>query len=170
MSIELQLELKYVMNQTRNSFPLTETQKTEAIDYAIKLGATIDMIVVSDNMNTAYGNIFGKEILYIGTDVFPKTGTTRSGKTANSRITMRGAIAHELVGHRRADLVGKTHQRNTDIGVALDEAQASIRAARFAIGLTKIERYILLRDAIARLKKVGLRIRQVRSRLWIDEF
>ena len=52
---------------------------------------------------------------------------------------------------------------------ALEEAQASIRAARFAPNLTPLERYILLRDAINRLKKVGIKTREVKHLLFIDE-
>lgn len=158
-----------VANRTRNSAPLTQEQAAEARAYALSLGATDDMIEISDNMNTAYGNIFGREVLYIGTDVLPKTGASRSGMTANSRISLRGAIAHELIGHRRATLVERAFDRSTPVGVALDEAQASIRAARFAPSLTSTERYVLLRDGIARLRKQGLRIRDVRRQLWIDE-
>ena len=51
----------------------------------------------------------------------------------------------------------------------LDEAQASIRAARFAPDLTRKERYLLLRDAIDRLSNRGIRIREVRKILDITE-
>ncbi|ASR49360.1 hypothetical protein B4V02_22955 [Paenibacillus kribbensis] len=52
---------------------------------------------------------------------------------------------------------------------ALDEAQASIRAARFAPDLASIERMTLLRDAITRLKSADLRIRDVKGVLYIEE-
>ena len=52
---------------------------------------------------------------------------------------------------------------------AKEEAQASIRAARFAPLLSHTERYTLLRDGIARLKNRGLKIRQVRHLLYINE-
>ena len=55
------------------------------------------------------------------------------------------------------------------INIALDEAQASIRAARFAPELDPIERYTLLRDAIARLKRQNLNIRKVCHLLFINE-
>lgn len=63
-----------------------------------------------------------------------------------------GAVAHEVVGHRAAARAGRTQ----DIPV-LEEAQASIRAARFAPGLTAIERLTLIRDAVERPHKAGLR-------------
>ncbi|PPQ49491.1 hypothetical protein C5G87_06615 [Paenibacillus peoriae] len=52
---------------------------------------------------------------------------------------------------------------------ALDEAQASIRAARFAPDLTQIERIMLLRDGITRLKNEGIKIREVKDILFIHE-
>ncbi len=39
---------------------------------------------------------------------------------ANSRVTMRGAIAHEVVGHRAAEFANMTHPN-----AVLEEAQAS---------------------------------------------
>jgi 2C-methyl-D-erythritol 2,4-cyclodiphosphate synthase len=77
---------------------------------------------------------------------------------------MRGAIAHELVGHRRAVLTGKTQEDDL-----LEEVQASIRAARFAPKLTGTERIILIRDALERLHQVGLKIVNVKAQLWINE-
>jgi hypothetical protein len=110
-------------------------------------------------MNTGYANIFGEETLYIGTDVLPASGR---GLAANSRISMRGALAHELVGHRAAGLAGRTQAM-----AVLEEAQASIRAARFAPGLSRAERFTLLRDAVTRLRAQQIRVGDVRSALWI---
>ncbi len=58
---------------------------------------------------------------------------------------MRGTLAHGLIGHRAAEIAGRTQA----IGF-LEEAQASIRAARYAPGLGSTERYTLLRDGISR--------------------
>ncbi len=49
--------------------------------------------------------------------------------------------------------------------LALDEAQASIRAGRFAPNLTISERLTLIKDRIMRLKKQGIKIRDVRDKL-----
>lgn len=40
----------------------------------------------------------------------------------------------------------------TNDNAVLEEAQASIRAARYADDLDKTERYLLIRDALTRLK------------------
>jgi hypothetical protein len=85
-------------------------------------------------------------------------------RTANSRITWRGAVAHELIGHREAALAGKTQSEDH-----LEEAQASIRAARFAPELIHIERYTLLRDAITRLHEAAIQVRQVKDQLHIHQ-
>ncbi|KLU52929.1 hypothetical protein EL84_11090 [Paenibacillus sp. VT-400] len=85
-----------------------------------------------------------------------------------------GTIAHEIIGHYEAFKSGKafelynlddaTYARN----FALDEAQASIRAARFAPELTSVERMTLLRDAITRLKNADLRVKDVKNELYIQ--
>jgi hypothetical protein len=38
-----------------------------------------------------------------------------------------------------------------------------------APGLTEIERYTLLRDGIAKIRKQGVQIKEVRDLLWISE-
>lgn len=132
--------------------------------YALSLGVPAEAIKVSESMNTSYRHTFGIEILYIGTDVMPNPAHRDYPTNANLRISMKGAIAHEVVGHRAAELRGKTHP-----DPLLEEAQASIRAARFAPDLTQLERIALLRDAAERLHRAGLRISEVRDKIWIDE-
>jgi hypothetical protein len=166
--------LRFVMNGSRNIEPLSPHQSSELVAYAKKLGATDEMIRVTDNMNTAYGNMFGMEVLYIGTDALPLPNAPQSGKTANSRMTPKSVIAHELIGHRRAAQAGREFDTGTPeninrFNLALDEAQASIRAAKFAPDLTSTERYTLLRDGINRLRNEDLKIKDVRHLLWIDE-
>ncbi|WP_250930802.1 hypothetical protein [Clostridium felsineum] len=56
-----------------------------------------------------------------------------------------------------------------EYNTALDEAQASIRVARFTSNLTSSERYTLLRDAVNRLKNGNLKINDVRNSLDILE-
>ena len=144
----------------RNELSLTEAQSAEAVAYAKSLGVPDEAIHVSENMNTSYKVLFGEEKLYIGTDVLPATGTALK---ANSRISLKGTIAHEVVGHRAAELAGKTQST-----LVLEEAQASIRAARFAPELSSTERTTLIRDAIERLQKSGQKIKDVKDQLWIN--
>lgn len=156
-------EPKYVSTGgLRNELPLTAAQKQEALDYAISLGMPKESIVFVENGNTGYKLFFGQmERLQIGTDVLPLVSTQSA---ANSRVTMRGALAHEIIGHRAAEFANMTQSN-----AVLEEAQASIRAARFAEGLTGSERTILLRDGIERLRNAGYKIADVKHELWINE-
>ena len=173
--MNLNLLIYQVANQGRNSQPLTRQQIQEIQDYARTLGIPDNSLKFTE-FNTAYGNIFGVDIIQIGSDVAPLNIPPVSGITANSRISIKGSIAHEWIGHRGARVAG----RNFDIGIpgdgqinyyhhALEEAQASIRAARFAPSSTSLERYTLLRDGIARLKSQKIKIRQVRHLLYINQ-
>ena len=143
----------------RNEEPLTEEQIKETIDYAVELGMDKERIRYGDGYFTAYGSNF--DTLLIGTDAYPSA----NGKTANERLSNKAAIAHELVGHREAVKRGSNLKLTDEL---LDEVQASIRAARFAPGLSTQEREMLLRDAIERLRKDGRRIRDVKHLLDIE--
>ncbi len=173
--MSLEPPINQVANQGRNSQPLTPQQISLIKAYALELGIPENSLKFT-KFNTAYGNIFGMEIVQIGSDVAPLNNPPISGITANSRISIKGSLAHEWIGHRGARIAG----RNFNIGTpgtgqinyhnhALEEAQASIRAAKLAPSLTHLERYTLLRDGIARLKSKGLKIRQVRHLLYINQ-
>ncbi|MDA7028108.1 hypothetical protein PJ311_16155 [Bacillus sp. CLL-7-23] len=154
----------------RNEIELTNAQKSELVDYAKSLGFPEENIVFRDSWNT--GMMYDR--LYINTDVLPGQSPGIGTLSANSRVSGKATIAHEIVGHYEAYANGKafnlydidpvTYARN----FALDEAQASIRAARFSPDLTSTERMTLLRDAITRLKNGGLRIRDVKDELFIQ--
>ncbi|NMO94738.1 WXG100 family type VII secretion target [Paenibacillus lemnae] len=160
----------------RNEIPLTDGQIAEIVDFTKILNFPEDNIIVSkpgfyDEWNT--GMMYDRFI--INTDVFPAEQTGIGTLTANSRVTGRATTAHEIIGHYESYMAGRafeiynvdpiTFKRN----FALDEAQASIRAARFAPDLTSTERMTLLRDAITRLKNADLSIRVVRNELYINE-
>lgn len=151
--------LKVNTGGRRNEVPLTEKQYAEVKQYAVSLGMPEDRIYYVDYDCTGYGSSF--DLLRIGTDVFP---SSQHQKNANSNISMHGAIAHELIGHRKAALVGKTHPNEI-----LEEAQASIRAAKFTPNLSDSERITLYRDAIARLKNNGIKLKAVKNDLYIFE-
>ncbi len=146
----------------RGETPLTAAQKTEINDYADKLGIPDGVIRYTDDRNTMYGNMFGQDVLYVGTDVLPAASSTVRAASANSRVSAKGALAHEWVGHRAAAAAGKTQDAHV-----LEEAQASIRAAKLAPDLSSTERVTLLRDGVERLHDAGLRVSDVRDKLWI---
>jgi len=144
----------------RNEKPLTSEQYREAKEYAISLGMPAERIEYSKVSLTGYmpGVI---DTLVVGTDVLP---LTERSKLPNDNISLKGVIAHEVVGHREANVKGLSQAK-----YVLEEAQASIRAARFAPGLDRTEKTTLIRDAIARLKNKGLSLRSVKDKLFIRE-
>lgn len=143
----------------RNERPLTLDEQQMVIDYAVHLGMPVEQIYYVDYDCTGYGSMF--DLLRIGTDVFP--ADTHS-PNPNSNVSMHAAIAHEIIGHREAALKAKTHSDDF-----CEEAQASIRAARFAPDLSYSERITLLRDGINRLRRNGLRLKDVKQSLYINE-
>jgi hypothetical protein len=152
----------------RGELPLTNLQKEQISKYMkliesdspVKIG--VIRWVDDREMHTAYSP--GFDLLNIGSDVMPTIKSRgQNTLTANTRLTWKSSIAHELVGHREAALANKTQSQTP-----LEEAQASIRAARFAPSLTSTERYTLLRDGITRLYKANLKIRQVKNILHIN--
>jgi DNA-binding XRE family transcriptional regulator len=146
----------------RNELSLTQEQKSNIIEYAKQLGLSEEAIIFTENNNTSYKLLFGEvDLLQIGTDVAPASGSRLS---ANSRVSIKAAVAHEIVGHRAAELANRTQVCHT-----LEEVQASIRAARFAVDLTVAERITLIRDALERLHKTGQKIKDVKGQLWIFE-
>ncbi|MEK4509235.1 hypothetical protein [Paenibacillus sp. FSL K6-2524] len=159
-------------NGLRNELPLTESQIKELTDYAQNLGMPKENIRVAGPDDTSPTGLLFDTVLNINNDVLP---SNIAGKlSANSKITGNGTIAHEVVGHYESGLARRSFQViDEEFNVitrnfALDEAQASIRAARFAPELTQADRMMLLRDAISRLRNAGIRIGDVRDLLFID--
>lgn len=145
----------------RNEMPLTLSEKDTVSNYLSALNVDMDRVVFTDVYRTAYNEIFDAYI--IGTDVKPLENARRGVKNANQRISIKGTLAHEVIGHREAHIKGQT--RRDDV---LEEVQASIRAARFAPGLSSQERITLLMDARARLGR-SRRLKNVRTLLYINE-
>jgi hypothetical protein len=121
----------------------------------------VDNIAYSDVYWTGYSA--SSDILLLGTDLYPNSQIDYRKTTANSTVSWKGALAHELVGHREAALKGWTQSDDN-----LEEVQASIRAARFTPGLSASERTALLKDAVYRLPK-GVRISDIKNNLNISE-
>jgi len=159
----------------RSDLPLTPEQIEELKAYAKKLGFPEDKIYIADMVTSSNTGMLYDEILLINNGVLPTNLPTRN---PNSLISGQGTIAHEVIGHyetaikgtsfNQYDIINNELVRNS-YNAALDEAQASIRAARFAPDLTYGERAMLIRDGLQRLKQEGLKINDVRDVLDILE-
>ena len=154
-------DFKVNTNGLRNEIPLTQKQINKAVKYAIELGMPREFIAYSVIYTTSYNEDY--DILLVGTDLYPAKNVSNNTKTANSRVNWKSTIAHEIIGHREAALKGKT-QKNP----IFEEAQASIRAARFTPGLNMTDRITLLRDAVSRLPD-GVKIKEIENMLYITE-
>ncbi len=147
----------------RNEQPLTGEQIEEVTQAMRRQGYRGD-IMYSEHSNTAFhGSTEGEAYHYvvIGTDAYPNA---RMGKSANERISANGCAAHEIVGHY------ETWKKGTALDdIVLDEAQASIRASKFGVGLSDAERTDLMADAMERLERAGIDYEQVRDLLDIWE-
>ncbi len=142
----------------RNEEALTEKQLKEAVEYAVSIGMPRERIYYVEYDYTAYGVL--SDILRIGTDVYP---SAEIQKNPNCNISMRGAIAHEVIGHRGAALAGKTQADNI-----LEEVQASLRASTLTPDLSSGERLMLARDALYRLHNSGRKLREVKKILYLE--
>ncbi|GBU27728.1 hypothetical protein R84B8_01268 [Treponema sp. R8-4-B8] len=141
----------------RNEKPLTDEQFNQAKEYAVSLGMPEGDVLYDQDTPTCYA--FGT--LVIGTDIVP---LSKRSTHPNDNISIRGGIAHEVVGHREAELKGRSQPTKP-----MEEAQASIRAARFAPGLSRGERIDLIRDGINRLHNAKCSLRDIKNTLFINE-
>ena len=130
----------------------------EIINIAQEMGLDPQKIKFTKG-NTSYSELF--DTLFVGADVLP---TMVNAAKANSRISLRGALGHEILGHREAFLAGRSRNARS----VLDEVQASVRAARLTPNLSGAERITLLRDAAERLREAGIRWRDVGHLLFLE--
>jgi hypothetical protein len=86
----------------RGELPLTDFQKQQIEEYisSLSLDNLKDLEIIrwvnDRQLNTAYSP--GFDLLQIGSDVMPANRADRQGiLSANTRITWKGSIAHELV-------------------------------------------------------------------------
>ena len=140
----------------RNEEPLTKAQKEKAEKAARNQGYK-GSIQFSNFLGTSLHH--GTEaddpwhFLVIGPDAYPLPDYVG---TALEMISLNGCMAHEIIGHYEAWVKGKTQSNYW-----YEEAQASIRASKFGVGLTDEERKILFEDGIDRLKKAGVTLEDV---------
>jgi hypothetical protein len=166
----------------RNEKPLTEIQKEKIFKYAIKLGMPAKKIFYDENAYTSYGSLTDR--LIIGTDVLPSENVDAGMENANSRMSWRCVISHELIGHREAckeerelvtmydkdEYIRKIMDEKTYLNkLALDEAQACFRAAKLSPYLNEQERKDLNEDGMHRLKTAGIEYKDVEHKFFMEE-
>lgn len=156
--------LRKIKTSQRNDLPLTDKQKDDVLKIVSKYGIDLQSVRFVENNNTAFVLMYGVELLQIGFDVYP-TNNPHIYNNANSILSMPATIAHELAGHRDAQLAEKTHHDDL-----LEEVQASIRASMYGIDLTEEEKEMLYQDALDRLAKNGLKLEDIKHTLWLESF
>ena len=154
-----------VQESRRGTTFLTNKEFAQAKNYAVKLGMPENKIYRREDMNTSWGVMFGKEMLNVGPDALPVLRLSGRTLPPNSYISLKGGIAHEVIGHRQAYLAGKMQE-----SPILEEVQASLRAAVLAPNLTVSERRMLIRDARFRLLKYDIIYKEVKDLLWLEMF
>ncbi len=158
-------EMRLSSTGGRNTVPLTQSQIDEATNFSRRLGfdGPVDYRPLDRGYNTSYSDLHW---LMISDDLLPNL----NGTMANSRMSWRAALGHEIVGHGEANLAGRAFAP----GSLLDEVQASARASRLTPELSNVERFQLRRDAIERIQMhnqtngTDLRWRDIRDQLWLD--
>lgn len=146
--------------QRRNEEPLTNEQYEHALREVRRHGYT-GLVQYGRYQLTGFISFQdGTHFLVIGTDAYP----SKTPRNANEALPVNSAMAHEVVGHYETWLRGTIQEERL-----LDEAQASIRAARFAEGLTDEERDALMQDAYYRLSLYGKALEEVEDLLDIKE-
>ncbi len=165
--LDLPMVKKVESDGRRNEIALTDEQMNQVEETVTLYNLPEIDIRFTESNNTGYKALFGNEILYIGTDVYPSLEPTAKYPQyrANNALSMQAAIAHELAGHRDAEIIGKTHTDDL-----LEEVQASIRASMYGKGLTMLDKIMLLTDAVERLHNNGLKVADIRGKLWLEPF
>lgn len=92
----------------------------------------------------------GFDTIILSGDTFPAPSGRWMGKTVLERMTPKAVIAHEY-GHMATSRAGKAYEASS----LADEVQASL-VGRLLPGLSKIERFQLLRDAVERCYNEGI--------------
>ncbi|GIW80231.1 MAG: hypothetical protein KatS3mg105_2038 [Gemmatales bacterium] len=152
---ESELRLVDRGNVVRNADPLTDAQIAELRTMAGQLGLRPDDIQFVRGPS-AYLDLADKVL--IGPNVYPSAAGS-SSRSVLGRLTPRAVIAHEG-GHLLTSRAGKALQG----GSLLDEVQASL-VARQMRGLSNVEGYQLLRDAVERARSQGQRVRDLLPQL-----
>lgn len=144
----------------RNDLPISDKEFKTFEEYARKTLGFNGRIIKVDDQNTAYVDLFGNPSLYIGRDILPNPKPTK----ANEKISWRGALTHEIIGHYQGDVLGFRQSDKT-----LEEVQASIRASKLSPNLSEEERQDLWQDAMDRLHDNGIDYEDIKDLIHLEK-
>jgi hypothetical protein len=144
----------------RNTIALTVEQHGEVLQAARSIGISPDDIrFFSGTQGSNYSDMMDK--ILVGPNIFPQGGNPVLGtRSVFDRLSVRTALAHEG-GHMMAARGGIDFPG----GTVMQEFQANVLAARHTPGLTSLERYQLLRNAIEEARFQGVDWRTLRPQL-----
>ena len=136
--------------------PLTEDE-IAIVKQAIKeIQADETIFVFNDPQHmssTCYSSV--ADVVYIGRNIFPDT---KYGSThPRDLMSIRAVLAHEYYGHRpyRQEYLSDEKNQKVTTPEWQDECRASITAAQTAPGLSHMDRYHLVQDAVKRAEEYG---------------
>ncbi len=155
-----------VGNGTSRQAP-SAAQLEEAVAYAARLNERLPegqraAIHTDEARPTAYN--WRHDRVNLGHDLAPAAdlSTVPAVERGNASVSIKGAVAHEMIGHREAYQAGmdagRRHPTDPKKAHYLEEAQASYRAALLAPGLTNEQRMQLIRDGNERRRDLGARL------------
>jgi len=138
----------------RNEKMLTPAQQEQIFKHIEELGLNSDDFLISSHMSV-YSDNWDK--VFLGPNVFQ--ASSRTANTVFETMSPRAVIAHEA-GH----MITTRSGRAFEAGSLFDEVGASL-AGRELPGLSNVEKYQLLRDAVERAKIEGKNLREVLSQM-----
>ena len=136
--------------------PLTE-EEIEIVKKAIREIEADENVFVFNHpkhlSNTCYNS--KNDIVYIGRNVFPDT--KYASTHPRDMMSIRAVLAHEYYGHRtyRDEYLDDVKNKVITTIEWEDECRASITAAKLSPGLTHMDRYHLVQDAVKRAEEYG---------------
>jgi hypothetical protein len=140
----------------RNSTVLTPAQEAQLYDHIAELGLSPEDFLISSHVS-AYSDTWDK--VFLGPNMFPAEESAGTVNSVFESMTPRAAVAHEA-GHMLTTRAGM----DFEAGSLFDEVNASL-TGRDLPGLSNMERYQLLRDAVERSHLEGRNLRDVLNQM-----
>ena len=136
--------------------PLTE-KEIEIVRRAIRDIEADESVFVFNGKHSRTCYITEEDKIYIGRNIFPDN---RYNTHPRDLMSIRAVLAHEYYGHRthRDEYLRDLREDTITTPEWEDECRASIDAAKLAPGLSAVDRYQLVEDAVMRGVESGVYI------------